>query len=66
MTFVHSECDVPSTLFFFFLGSRRQQPILLEEPVFLHQSAEDIKQAHQVETLEDNGEILDVLINVSF
>lgn len=38
------------------LGSGRQQPVLLEKPVFLHQPAENIKQADQVETLEDHGE----------
>lgn len=38
------------------LGSRRHQPVLLEKPVFLYQSAENIKQADQVETLQDHGE----------
>lgn len=54
MTFACSVC----VRFFLkiFLGSRRQQPVLLEKPVFLYQSAENIKQADQVETLQDNGE----------
>lgn len=39
-----------------FVGSRRQQPVLLEEPVFLYQSAEGVKQADQVEALPDHGE----------
>lgn len=40
-----------------FSGSRRQQPVLLEEPVLLHQPAADTEQADQVETLPDDGEI---------
>lgn len=38
------------------LGSGRQQPVLLEKLVFLYQSAENIEQADQVETLPNNGE----------
>lgn len=38
-------------------GGRRQQPVLLEKLVFLYKSAENIEQADQVETLQDNGEL---------
>lgn len=38
------------------LGSGGQQPVLLEKPVFLYQSAENPQQADQVETLQDHGE----------
>lgn len=43
----------PGCLFFLlcFLGSGRQQSILLEESFFLHQFAEDPQQTDQVETL---------------
>ena len=39
-----------------FLGSRRQQPVLLEEPVLVHQPPQDPEQADQVEALQDHGE----------
>lgn len=38
-------------------GSRRQQPVLLEKLILLHQPAEDPQQADQVETLEDDGKM---------
>ena len=56
MTFVCSVCVCVCVCVCVLLGSWRQQPVLLEEPVLLHQSAENIKQADQVETLQDDGE----------